>query len=880
MQATETIAGAHVIEGIPEASAERAKWTEWTRFGMSRLIVIILSALCLGVLIWGIGAEVSLRDLDLPIDQDLRIYESTPRLEEIGLQADDIVLAVNGTELHGLLDYFQAYQPLDVGSLAILRIQRGDQLLDTSVQVGRRPVTLTLLIRTVVALGFLMMGTLVGWQRPDSRVARLFFLASIDLALYFTLWLATEIPLVYLYIVVLALAPGLTLHFFLTFPEESLVDKTRSWFALYLPSLALMAICIRAFYQALQDHQGIFYAPVFWSWMRWPYLYLALCAIFGLARLAYLYTRTQEPVVKRQAQWLIWGLAFAIVSSIIDLILTLAQMHTTLSANLLLLGTIPLPVGFAFAILRYHLLEVDLVIKRSVVYGVLTGSLAALYLLLVSLLSGALGYAAGTRGYALVLFLSAMIIGILTNPARSRIQGLIDRRFFRQRLDYEQKLSQWSEQLSTSIQFADLSRLLLSEVPQQLAISRAWLLVLNRETTRLEPLAAKGHFDALGNRHVAQGAVWDRSADQNETAQCPPLAGSYQGATVHADPLWGTDARQSGMELAADSDLAIRLFSERVVVLDDQGPAAWHHAGAQVVLPLVSGKQLLGVYLLGEKQSGDSYQGQELDLLRTFANQAAVAIANARLYEQVRAFSQELEKKVEERTRELRESLSTVYHELRTPITAIQGYSELVLDGGAGPVSDKQVRYMMVVQNNVRRLADLVSDLAEVSQIDAGRIKIRSEALDLRDAAEDTVAALAGLIEDKELTVEIAPVSVAPVARGDYKRVVQILTNLIGNACRYTPVGGQVTVSFQPADGILLTMVKDTGIGVRSDELERIFERFYRSDDPLVRDQRGTGLGLPIAKSLVELHGGRIWVESEVGKGSVFGFTLPAVEST
>jgi signal transduction histidine kinase len=314
--------------------------------------------------------------------------------------------------------------------------------------------------------------------------------------------------------------------------------------------------------------------------------------------------------------------------------------------------------------------------------------------------------------------------------------------------------------------------------------------------------------------------------------------------------------------------------------VEDHDPAAWHQAGVRVVLPLVSGKQLLGIYLLGGKLSGDLYRRQELDVLRIFANQAAVAIANARLYEEVRAFSQELERKVEERTRELRESLSAVYHELRTPITAIQGYSELVLDGGAGPVSDKQARYMTVVQNNVHRLADLVTDLAEVSQIEAGRLKIRPEPLDLRTAAEDTVASLKGVIEEKELKVEIVPVPTAPVVHGDYKRVVQILTNLIGNACRYTPVGGRITVSFQPVDGIVLTTVRDTGIGVRPDELGRIFERFYRGDDPLVREQHGTGLGLSIAKSLVELHGGRIWVESEVGKGSAFGFTLPVVKLT
>jgi len=823
----------------------RAASTMWFR-----LVVIILTALCLAVQVWCIADEVSRRELGLLINKDLKLIEPTPHLAEAGLEVGDIVLAVNGRELRGLLDYFRAYQPVEVGSQVALKIRRGDQILEKSVPVDRRPLTLALFIRTFVALSFVMIGALVGWQRPESRLARLFFLLAIDLALWFILWLTTSTMLMVLYAVVLALASGLTLHFFLLFPEDmtetsfgGFVARSRWRIVLYLPSLVLMVATIWAFYQAVQDYQSLFYAPVFWSWMTWAQVYLALCAIVGLARLAYLYATTHEPVVKRQTQWLLWGLTCATIAVVCDIILTWAGMQTLLRTTVLLLGAIPLPVGIAFAILRYHLLEVDLVIRRSVVYAVLTGSLVALYLLLISLLSNVLGFAVGTGGYGLVLFLSALVIGILANPLRSRIQDIIDRTFFRRHLDYDRTLSRWSEELSTSIQFADLSRLLLNEVPQQLTLSRAWLLVLNKEATRLEPLAAGDVMEA-----------------------------QLSGKVPEAQP--------SGMGLAADSDLATRLFSQKVIVLDNHDLAVWHEAGARVVLPLVSGKQLLGIYLLGEKMSGELYLRQELDLLRTFANQATVAIANARLYEQVRAFSQELEKKVEERTRELRESLSAVYHELRTPITAIQGYSELVLDGGAGPVTDKQVRYMTIVQNNVHRLAALVTDLAEVSQIETGRLKIRPEPLDLRTAAEDTVASLAGLIEEKELKVEIQPVSTAPVVQGDYRRVVQILTNLIGNACRYTPVGGQITISFQPVDGVMLTTVRDTGIGVRPDELERIFERFYRSDDPLVRDQRGTGLGLSIAKSLVELHGGRIWVESEVGKGSEFGFTLPAVKLT
>jgi len=825
----------------------------------SQLIVLLLATACLAVQAWSFTNESSLRELGIRIDRGFRIISSTPQLEEIGVEVGAIVLAVNGIEPRGFLDYFQAYQSLPIGSHVTLKIQSGSHILEKSVQIGRRPVTHSFIVRNIIALAFLAIGTLVGWQRPEVRSARLFFLASITLALCFVLWTAVNVPLLYIYAFAATFVSGLTLHFFLTFPDgrESVVTRAPSSLLLYLPSLALMAVAVLDLSQAVRDRHGPFHAPLFWSLMNaWVYLYLALCATLGLIRLVRTSLTTPEPVVKRQTQWVIWGLAFAIVSEIIDLIITWMGAQTDWISTLLLLGTIPLPVGLAFAILRYHLLDVDLVVKRSVLYAILTGSLVALYLLFITALSSALGFAAGTRDYALVLFFSALFIGILANPLRSRIQDLIDRAFFRRHLDYEHALSRWSEQLSTSLQFAALSRLLLQEVPQQLAISRAWLLVLNQEATRLEPLPA-------GQASEATGA--SRASDGRPAA--PAAWASAAGATV---------PQPGAIDLAAGGDLLPRLRTAKVIFLDAHDPIASLQPGARVALPLLSDNQLVGLYLLGDKLSGDLYLHQELDFLRTFANQAAVAIANARLYEQVRAFSQQLEKKVEERTRELRESLSSVYHELRTPITAIHGYSELILDGGAGPITEKQARYMTIVYNNVHRLAGLVADLADVSQIETGRLQIHPQPLDLRTAADDTVASLAGLIDDKHLEVDILPASTTPLVWGDYKRVVQILTNLIGNACRYTPVGGCITVSFQPVDGFILTTVKDTGIGVRPDELDLIFERFYRSDDPLVRGQPGTGLGLSICKSLVEMHGGRIWVESDIGKGSAFTFTLPA----
>jgi two-component system phosphate regulon sensor histidine kinase PhoR len=182
------------------------------------------------------------------------------------------------------------------------------------------------------------------------------------------------------------------------------------------------------------------------------------------------------------------------------------------------------------------------------------------------------------------------------------------------------------------------------------------------------------------------------------------------------------------------------------------------------------------------------------------------------------------------------------------------------------------------VQRSARRLVRLVSDLSDVSKIDDGRLAIHPEPLRLQAAVEETVDSLSSVIEEKGLRIDTVLDPETNVVLGDPQRVVQILTNLVSNACRYTPVGGQIKITSSRVNGSAEMTVRDTGIGIRPEELEHIFERFYRSDDPLVQEQSGTGLGLAITKSLVELHGGRLWVDSKVGQGSTFGFTLPLAE--
>ncbi|WP_303773310.1 GAF domain-containing protein [Anaerolinea thermophila] len=305
---------------------------------------------------------------------------------------------------------------------------------------------------------------------------------------------------------------------------------------------------------------------------------------------------------------------------------------------------------------------------------------------------------------------------------------------------------------------------------------------------------------------------------------------------------------------------------------EEDGARLLRHARSQILIPIRRETNTIGVILL-ESTSPELASEEVVDFLSRLSDHASIAIFNAQLYQAVQ--NANLAKS---------EFVSFVAHELKNPMTSVKGYTELLAAGAVGPVNDAQANFLNTIRANIERMNTLVSDLNDLSKIEVGRLRLEFKAVSLAEVVEGVVRSTRRQIDEKKQTLEISIPSDLPPAWADRTRLEQVLVNLVSNAHKYTPQGGHILVAAERARNIwnpegvpevIHVWVKDDGIGISEEDQKKIFQKFFRSEDPKTREVPGTGLGLNITKSLVEMQGGTIWFESEFRKGTTFHFTVP-----
>ncbi|MGB7831639.1 MAG: ATP-binding protein, partial [Xanthobacteraceae bacterium] len=415
----------------------------------------------------------------------------------------------------------------------------------------------------------------------------------------------------------------------------------------------------------------------------------------------------------------------------------------------------------------------------------------------------------------------------------------------------------------------------------------------NKVETRTQELAQSvGELRALGEVSQAVNSTIDLETVLNTiVTKAAQLAGTEAGAIYVYDEaqnefrLRATYGMSEELITAmqdqhasiseAVSDLTAAREPNQVADLLDQPSAPVNaimiKAGyrARLLVPLLAPDGPVGALVVRRREPGE-FPKSTVDLLRTFAAQSVLAIQNARLFSEIGQKSQQLEVASQHKS----QFLANMSHELRTPLNAVLGYTELILDSIYGEVPEKARTTLERIQSNGRHLLGLINDVLDLSKIEAGQLTLSLADYSIKGVVHNVYGAVESLATSKNLALKVELPKDLPPAHGDERRLTQVLLNLVGNAIKFTDTG-EVAIRTSVANGSYTVAVHDTGLGIAEQDQGKIFEEFQQADSSITKQKGGTGLGLAIAKRIIEMHGGRLWVESELGHGSTFAFTVP-----
>ncbi len=629
--------------------------------------------------------------------------------------------------------------------------------------------------------------------------------------------------------------PAFYYHFVLIFLESTTRHRT-SLLVVYALALlfsiinlsgsSLFMSGVKSTYWGWAPATGLLYTPFF--------VYFNCFLIYGLMHLVQTYNDVGSSFRRNRATLILLGTLVSLIGGLIDFARFILARFVPAADLVYPLG-IPANMVFALmlgtSIVRYRLFDVNVVVKKGAIYLLLWG-------VLTSVLVAAEQYADWDELNPLWVILPlGFVMTMLVSPLGQRLEERIERVMFSRRRGCYETLLDLSKRMGSILDFGRLMETLVHGLVRGVPLTHCVLMIYDAERSafvvyREDATVGEG-VGAVAIRGDSRIVQWlnqtGRVLVKEEVKLNPEIATYFETAEGELDAIKAT-----------------------------------------LIVPLKIESKLTGILLVGEKLSGDIFDDQELEVLAVLANQVAISLENARLYEELSESNAQLM----QASRLKSQFLASMSHELRTPLNSIIGFSKVLLNRFDGELTERQETYIRSVHNSGAHLLQLINGILDFSRIEAGKLEMISEELDLHELIDECIESSMPLARGKQMKLEKnVPLELPPLS-GDRTKVKQILLNLLSNAIKFT-AQGRVLVSVVAEPDAIRVSVADTGIGIREDDLAHLFEPFQQLDNPVARSAGGTGLGLAISKKFVELHGGRIWAESRENQGSTFHFTLP-----
>jgi len=704
-------------------------------------------------------------------------------------------------------------------------------------------LTLHSLLPLIALLLNVLLAVITLVRNPGSRLNRVFTYFVTGMAVWnvgtFMLRRAPDQAVATFWEVVIhagvVLLPAFYYHFVLIFLESTTQHRS-----------SLVVVYLLAAFFSVVNLSG---SPLFmrgvtqtyWGWapvtgLLYPLfvVYLNFFLIYGVSHLVKAYKGVDSSFRRNRGTLILLGTLVSLAGGVIDFARFILVRFVP-AADLVYPMGIPANMVFALmlgtSIVRYRLFDVNVAVKKGAIYLLLWG-------VLTSVLVMAEQYADWEQLNPLWVILPlGFLMTLLVSPLGQRLEGAIERLMFSRRRGCYETLLDLSKRMSTILDFGRLMETLVHGLVRGVPLTHCALMI----------------YDATRSAFV----VYREETNLGE------------GVSVSVVPVDSPIVQwlnQTGRVLVKEE---VKL-NPQIAEYFETAEGELEEIHAALIVPLKIENKLTGILLVGEKLSGEIFDDQELEVLAVLANQVAISLENARLYEELSASNAQLM----QASRLKSQFLASMSHELRTPLNSIIGFSKVMLNRLDGDLTERQETYIRSVHNSGTHLLQLINGILDFSRIEAGKLEMMSEELDIHELIDECIESSMPLARGKQLKLEKNVPLELPRLVADRTKVKQILLNLLSNAIKFT-AQGRVAVSVQAEPGAVRVKVSDTGIGIRAEDLARLFEPFQQLDNPVTRGAGGTGLGLAISKKFVELHGGRIWAESRESQGSTFHFTLP-----
>ncbi|MBN2010455.1 PDZ domain-containing protein [candidate division KSB1 bacterium] len=827
--------------------------------------------------------------------------------EQCGVQSKDTLLALDGISFNHKWELDFLIDCHAVGNTVDLSVKRGSNLQHIRLIIGKRYRSKErLILYCLLCLGILfwIIGMYVYQSKPVDWSARIFYSMCMTVVVsIMTIWPGCPkggdiggYIFVSLFWFFFALMPAFVLYFSILYPQKKRILQRNEHLPLlvFRPAVVFILLLIGSYLTATITKNLKFYHYFYWIYNYGFRSYYMLYLLISIGSAIHSYIVASSKDDRNKIQWILWGISIGMFPFIF--LWTIPQLfnYEPLIPDVVnYLFIFIIPISLAFSIVKYKALDIEFIIRRSIVYLVATILLIVLFVLVIDFTR--LDFQIVLTRYRWHLILGSGILVLGFSPFIARHVTNLIKSLFSKDYDFRQTIQSFGKILTTTNEADKIPGVLLNEIDKVIPNKNIILLLENESRTKFNACASLGtSLTDTRNLHLSVTSAIVRTADENRV----PLVKHVKFSSVKKRFRDSTNSKRYfkiiNYKLLLLPQYITKLTWEFIFYQPGKRIIQLPHTteldkiGIELIIPVILQDRLAGFLLFGEKVSKVKYSEEDMALISQMSINAFMAMEHLRLQESM-ILERTEKKRLEELNQLKSEFISQVSHELRTPLTSICWSVENLLDGIPEKLSPKVTDYLTGVHESSQHLTRMIENLLDLSRIEAGKIEQCVDCLKLADLIRKVLSVLESVATKKNITFQYESIDELWV-NADPDHLQMILTNLVENAIKYTHEGDtiQVTTKLMPENGshaenkngsrMIAISVIDHGEGIAIEKQHIIFDRFERIKKNNIAPQKGLGLGLHIVKQLVELQHGSIWVASELGKGSMFTFTLPAAK--